>query len=806
MGISQLKFLNDTAKNLMLPFSSSTSIRSTESLPISPASTNDTDGRLDVKTIHSAFFSLKVLGFVAMRTILQGKLFSEQYQLNTNDITKDIEYTISQLGFHSYSVKIGWVFALDEAAITTLLTIIDGFDDNKSEILDVFVKGSGLKSRSTEIQLASIMTRSEWGISSRIHILTKDGLVYLKDEGFLYDNKSTLITRKELLALYNEELKGLDLCLQDRIKLEGEFMVEFEANWANLLHRIGSHLDRVGYPIFGSQRQRQLDAVKRCNEIIVNGKDIKGDNLKAVLDLIAQVDGISSGGGLCEPMWIYLVDLLKIDNLGKDDVDLIFNYFATYLPQINGLEFHTKKMIADWFATVILPRKIAAANTSAWSIKNHHQYMGYGEVSLLLRYVASLKNVGAFIDQNRGFVIQLLCKNVCHHNKVINFFAEHAAQFVEICFLERLHHDLTINSTINLSPIPVNKFDLGTCHYNRYGSREEFLAELPKWNNNNNSKRSLTEPQKANSASYFEQLPTELQNKIHEMLSFDLKDQLSLASTNKYLKQLFDSSCAKKLNTNTAEVYQLISEFEKCNKGYWSGLSGSRGGSWSGAWRWDGTGTALSNDTFHKPALTFIRYPQYRKPPYITQDLSGLQFLVYGLEVMGPLTIEKIEKGELTLLDAMSLRLSLEDTLKAKKISWQGFDVIEKYRLDGSLTEDMISTMTEQAKKNLSNHYLVELINFRFLSIERALVLTNDEVECIAGSLKHRNVSLILGVEQCLSITEALHQFILKSEPIQNALMTRQLTLKQVMFLFHLCEKHKEGWDSLRWVIRPKIG
>jgi hypothetical protein len=198
-----------------------------------------------------------------------------------------------------------------------------------------------------------------------------------------------------------------------------------------------------------------------------------------------------------------------------------------------------------------------------------------------------------------------------------------------------------------------------------------------------------------------------------------------------------------------------------------------------------------------------MTYPQYRKSEYMASDLTGLKFLVHGVEVMGPRTIQKLKNKELTLWDVVSVRLSLEDTLTTLNVPWSEFDTLEKYRLDGSLTEEAISTMTEQGKKNLANRNLVQLINYRALSLERALELNDDEVNRLASSGSHTKLTYAVGVERCLRLTSDEHSYI-STPPLSSLLINKQLTIKAALFLFHLGGTYKTGgWPAIHSLIRP---
>jgi hypothetical protein len=733
----------------MIPFSSSLSssrwVQQTDLTPISTTSTTGAGSKVDVKVIQNMFTSLKILGFTTLRVILQAKLFAEQYQQNAIEIATDISNTISRLGFAPDTVNLNWLNRLHQEGITKLLTILQGFEDNKEKILGVFNKEWGWKTRNAEIEIITLLEPSDWHAPHQLTITTRDGFFYLKQEGLVYDTKSTLITRKELLGLFREELNGVDLWLQDQCETDSTF--EFDGNWNNLLNDLLSEAKTPNLPFnryIRGPSSPNGDSIKICKEIIANNRKITDQDLVHILAL-------TKIGKNINPMFILPLDLIKIEDLTIDAIceiwrKLLAIHYGTHDQTCNEL-----RVMERWINKVILPLVLANADTEKWM----GGLLDPCEKVYLIKYIYSLNDIPAFIYKNRYFAIRFLLlfgrptiypfdSESVRHQFLLKFYAKHTPSFFEICFLDQLCPDLAA-SPINTSSVMTHSFD-------------------------------------------FERLLPELRNHVEENLSS--ADRVSLSSTNKYFRQLREAFYDKKLETNMNEIALVMSECEKYKNNYDMYLF------------WDLKGEAFEKNSSYTSATTFMTYPQYRKSEYMASDLTGLKFLVYGVEVMGPRTIQKLENRELTLWDAVSVRLSLEDTLTTLNVPWSEFDTLEKYRLDGSLTEEAISTMTEQGKENLTNPNLVQLIDFRALSLERALVLNDQEVSRIARSAFHARLTYAIGVEQCLALTPFEHSYI-SSEPLSSLLIKKQLTLKAVLFIFHLGAAHQSGgWAAVCSLIK----
>jgi hypothetical protein len=744
-------------------FSSSASVQQGNLTPISTTSTTGAGSKVDVKVIQNMFTSLKILGLTTLRVILQGKLFSEQYQQDATEIAIDINNTISRLGFTPDMVNMNWLHRLNEEGVTKLLMILQGVEDNKQSIVGVFNKGLGWKARKAEIEIITLVEPSGWHAPHQLTITARDGCFYLKQHGLVYDTNSTLITRKELLVLFKEALNGVNLWLQDQCETDSTF--EFDGNWDNLLSDILSEAKMPNRPFnryIRGPSSLNCKSIKICKEIIANSTKITDRDLVHVLAL-------TKIGKNIKPMFLLPLDLIDTENLTIDAIRDIWTKLVDDHYGLRNEECHELKVMEKWINQVILPPLMANADKFVWLEKLRH----IEELIYLLKYTVALNNIHELIDKNRYFAIQLLCiigkgiPNKTIFNQVslrqflLNFYAKHAQRFFEICFLDQLNPDWA-TSTINSSTVTAHNFD-------------------------------------------FEKLLPELRDQVEVVLS--ATDQVNLSSTNKYFRQRREIFYDKKLETDKNKTTRLMSTrfmnahlmnaciMDVCKKF-------KKNNELELAF-WDVGGRAFPKYSACTSAATFMTYPQYRKPEYLGCDLLGLQFLVYGIEVMGPLTIQKIEKEELTLWDAASARLSLENTLTTLNVSWKEFDILEKYRLDGLLTEETLSRMTEQGRRNLASPALTELINFRALSLERALELNDKEVRRIARTDLHARLSYVIGVERCLVLTRSEHHYLL-SPLISPLLIDKQLTLRAALFLFHLIGKFEAGgWQVLHSLIRP---
>jgi hypothetical protein len=136
----------------------------------------------------------------------------------------------------------------------------------------------------------------------------------------------------------------------------------------------------------------------------------------------------------------------------------------------------------------------------------------------------------------------------------------------------------------------------------------------------------------------------------------------------------------------------------------------------------------------------FMHYPRLRKDPFVPLCPAGLNSLVY--EVLGPNAIELIRKGMLSIIDAKKIATDFNEEMKGKPIQEQG---LERYRWDGSLTQEDLDHLDVEKSKCLGSRLVQFAINSSQLTIAQAIEARerfSDDFFWSCIRMSHRNLSL----------------------------------------------------------------
>jgi hypothetical protein len=174
---------------------------------------------------------------------------------------------------------------------------------------------------------------------------------------------------------------------------------------------------------------------------------------------------------------------------------------------------------------------------------------------------------------------------------------------------------------------------------------------------------------------HFQRLPQDLHPTNCEY--FPLKDLQSLSLTCKLQRRIYEDSWMHKL---TSEGQQKINNLK----------------------------SSVKEPLFLHARQLFLDNPQYRIERFLLVDQKGIDYLQNELQVnCGPLTIQKIRKGELTIAQAkeqledkeQKIKLLKEITKLLKERADEIFDEgweelslesVVKYMMDGSLTKEEV--------------------------------------------------------------------------------------------------------------------
>jgi|GEM_PF-4738400 len=169
---------------------------------VSPASIKDKTSEISSDTIKSLFTSLKKLGFEKMQCFCEHTFIKGVTE-------EDIRNLVTQSGLDNEEVKIDWLFGLTSEGVEKIRQIIVTLKSHKQDIFN-----NDLKAK-PEYTKSVFKEPSAWSLCASRDIVRSQGNLVLIEDFRVTKPETILLTAKEVMELFAEDLCLIDLTTLD---------------------------------------------------------------------------------------------------------------------------------------------------------------------------------------------------------------------------------------------------------------------------------------------------------------------------------------------------------------------------------------------------------------------------------------------------------------------------------------------------------------------------------------------------------------------------------------------------------------